>query len=490
MRIELMGKWLHRHWFEMAILLVSSGFRFLIFDKTNFSPGWDSYFYIVQIKSFIEEGSMHSSRLSLFYPFLLSLQYLVSDYELAYKLSAALLTGIFSLQIFYTARSLNPNFGMAHLAAGYTMVSPQLTYFAAQYSKNLLGAVCLLWLLRALDGNGQLKKGLIVVVNLFAHKLTAGLSFVLILLQLIAKRLHKKYLIFIGTGLAILLGLMWALPALFSLKDFHRTGMGLTTVFAWPSLTLINSFEGLINSAWLIDIIICNLLFGLALILLLGRYLSLKPWLPFLMVLSGLTFPFLEWSLVGISFRALMLFLILCPLLISLLNVKINLQSLLGFYILFLVWGTFSYTSYDYKKHDPPYVLYDLIVHKIDKLKHHEFELIIAHKALAEFITFKNGIDVLPWEPEYEVDQQKLWRICTGINQRSIEYYGKEFYQKDLFHKLTPNYNLIREDLWDKVMVNLEQEDPDYFHSLLTWKNPHRIRPDYLLNNKKSTTPN
>lgn len=428
---------------------------------------------------------MHSSRISLFYPLLLTIQWFVDHYELTYKLTAALLAGLFSFQMYRTARALNTNSNLAYLSAGYCMVSPQLTYFAAQYSKNLLGAIFFLWLIQVLASPGYVKKGALLLVNLFIHKLTAGISVLAVLLQPAAGYIRKKHIIFIGVASAAAVLVVWITPVLFDLQDLHREGMGLTTTFSWPSLTFVQTFGDLLDGPWLVDVIICNTLFIIALGILFFKYETKKNWLPVLTILTALTFPFLQWSLVGLSFRALMLFLILCPLLIVVLDLHLKRVVLSSVFTIILLCGIWSNSSYSYQKHDPPYTTYRTVARKVEALNNGNFELIIAHKALAEYITYKTAIDVLPWEPEYTVDTPKLWRICTGINRKSIQYFGRASYQEDLFIEITPNYSLIREDLWDLAMSNMAKEDPDYLEELLTWKNPHVKRPAYMMKYKK-----
>ena len=140
--------------------------------------------------------------------------------------------------------------------------------------------------------------------------------------------------------------------------------------------------------------------------------------------------------------------------------------------------------SYSPATFDPPYSIYKNISDKIISLEL-DPELIIVHKAFAEYFTFYTGIDALPWLPEYAINKVGLWRIATGLNAKSVTYFSKGKFESDLYHQLTPNYFLIREDLWQTLQINIKQEDPDLYQELRTWKNPHEIRPAYLLKNKR-----
>lgn len=484
MRIDSARDWLFNHWFEIAFFLISFGLRFSIYHRNAFAPGWDSYFYIVQIKSYLEEGAMHSSRLSLFYPLLLFGQWIIQDYELTYKVIAALLVGLFTIQVFRLTPILSSNQNASYFAAAYTIFSPQLTYFGAQYSKNLLGLILFLWLLQNVAKSKHVRTGFLLLVNLFCHKLTAGLSILFLLFRLAVKKTQPKHLILLGLASATILVISIGLPIVMDLSDFKREGMGLTTAFNWPSLTYISTFGALMDFTWIIDVVICNSLLFIAIFLLFRAPTSNKEWVPLLLLLIGLTFPFLQWSIVGFSFRALMVFLILCPLLFGIIPLKIPRKATCIFVSILTLIGLFNNQTYSNERHDPPYGNYSILADKISNLDIIDIELIIAHKALAEYVTFRIGIDVLPWEPEYEMGTKKLWRICTGINNKSIQYFGKEAYTEDLTFQLSPNYTLIREDLWNAVVLNIEKEDPDFLIELLNWKNPHVIRPSYMMKYK------
>lgn len=333
--------------------------------------------------------------------------------------------------MFRAAKSLETDTELSYVVAGYTIFSPQLTYFASQYSKNLLGAIFLLWLIQTLISNKKHpKKYLILLLNLFIHKLTAGVSLIIFFLQIVINRVNKKHLILtVITGVFFLL-IIWMIPEIFNVEDFHREGMGLTTMFSWPSYTFIQVFGNLIDIPWLVDVVICNVLFVTVIISLFWNANVREKCIPILIILAVLTFPFLQWSLTGFSFRALMVFLILCPLLISFLNISLGRLVTSILTILLIISGLLMNPSYNHKKHDPPYGIYRVIANKVNNLDEINIELIIAHRALAEYMTFKTGIDVLPWEPEYAVDRTKLWRICTGVNKRSIQYYSKDHTMK------------------------------------------------------------
>ncbi|MCR9253149.1 MAG: hypothetical protein NXI20_22240, partial [bacterium] len=59
--------------------------HWLSYTQTEYANGWDAYFYLVQINSLIETGSMHSQEWSLIYPFILVINLIVTDAIIAMK---------------------------------------------------------------------------------------------------------------------------------------------------------------------------------------------------------------------------------------------------------------------------------------------------------------------------------------------------------------------------------------------------------------------
>jgi hypothetical protein len=84
---------------------------------------------------------MHSPDNSLIYPLLRILYRLIPNYIVSYQITLALLCATFTGVSMYCARRWQaPRFGIL-LVGALTATSPHLTFFAAQYPKNLLGSI-------------------------------------------------------------------------------------------------------------------------------------------------------------------------------------------------------------------------------------------------------------------------------------------------------------------------------------------------------------
>ncbi len=109
--------------FLLAGLAIASALlRFWAFSQTPYANGWDSYFYLVQLKSLEETGRMHSPEASLIYPYLRLFYWMTGDYVLGMKVGTAILAGIFTASVgFRKLQRANCLFffGLCFLAPGH-----------------------------------------------------------------------------------------------------------------------------------------------------------------------------------------------------------------------------------------------------------------------------------------------------------------------------------------------------------------------------------
>ena len=475
--------------------ILSFALRLWAFQQASFATGWDSYFYLIQLKSLIEEGEMHSADWSLIYPLLWLMQSVISDYELTFNYCAALLAACFTLNAGLLTRKMTKNWALALLAVAFTLFSPHLTYFAAQYPKNLLGLSFFLLLIGqipSLFGNPiTIKQGLwcgsLLLLNLFGHRMTMVLGVVFLLMVLVIQKLPTKWLVMSLLGFLgiVLLGIF--LPGVLSLADVSRFEHLLSTQPQWAIYSFWETFEASrISTAWLVELgIVGALWFALFLFVLMTfRKQVQKSSFIWLLLCLLLIFPFFKWSLDGIGYRLFLAYVLLMPfgLWLMLGNWKRFNSSYVALSLFVSCLGFLSISGYQPKKHDPPYALYrQLTKRSLRALAHSEIELLIAHKSLAEYFTFYSRIDVLPWLPEYPIEKEKLWRIATVLNANEFQY----LVPTAQCHRLSSNYYLIREDQWQLFLSRLEEASgKEALTPFLTWKNPHQVRPFYLLKNK------
>ncbi len=116
-------------------------------------------------------------------------------------------------------------------------------------------------------------------------------------------------------------------------------------------------------------------------------------------------------------------------------------------------------------------------------LDEEEFDLIIAHRSLAEFITFRYRVDALPWAPEEHFQRDRVWRITAGILGDEVSYYLSPDIAETRFVRLGGDYGLLREDHWE-TFVEKVSDDPVMMEAVEVWRNPLAVRPAFLVGNR------
>ena len=490
----------------LALAALSALLRFWAFTQTPFANGWDSYFYLVQLKSLEETSRMHSPEASLIYPYLRLFYWLTGDYVLGMKVGVAALCGIWVGALYFF-----PPYHGVRWPALVALFSPQLTYFAAQYPKNLLGLL-LLWLfIWSVDQQKSRRlvwvaPAVLLVLNYFGHRMTFGLALLYLVVYLavhlrtfISADILKKAL-FAGAavlGLFLLAG--YFLPGLAHVADMGRLQGIISAMPQFAPWSFVQTFGfQRISACWLFEIGAVTALF-LWNVFVFFRQKNHAA-LPLLLLCAVLIFPFLEWSTTGIAWRFWMVFILLVPVAcLSRIRVPGGEIGVACCYLLLLGGSFFSWKSYQPALHDPDYVQFQRITERVQQYFNEASapkspgrverpddlargpELVIAHNALAEYFTFSTGTDAMPWLPEYAIDSSWLWRIAAGVRLPTLQYFsGEENAGK--IKNLGGNYYLMPEYVWQQAVVKARTEqDADFLEVVESWRNPWKMRPGWLL---------
>ncbi len=477
---------------SLALAAVSVLLHFWAFHQTPFATGWDSYFYLVQVKSLEETGTMHSPEASLIYPYLQVFYWFTGDYVLGMKIGVALLCGIFTLLVCRRGAAFP-------LLGAWSLFSPQLTYFAAQYPKNLLGLVLFVAFIRALDWAMSKSRSwlalpaFLLIANYFGHRMMFGLAVVYALLWLLFRyknqipRMAIKIGIALGGAFGLFLLAGQFFPGLAQVADLARLSGTLSWQPQFAPWSFVQSFGLERIGGWWIFEIAMVVFWWLAGIATWKSGKSVSN--PALFWLCGLLlFPFLEWSLTGLAWRMFLVFVVLLPLAFDFQNVPQKTARVL--FPTLLVCSMFSWKSYSPALQDPDYALFQKVTNRamnqlLESPAPSKPELFIAHNALAEYFTFTTGTDAMPWLPEYTIDSTKLWRIAAGVHGQTLRYFaGTENALK--IKDLGGRYFLLPEYVWQLALKNARKEDDVYFlETAESWLNPHSIRPAFLLKRKQ-----
>ncbi len=259
-----------------------------------------------------------------------------------------------------------------------------------------------------------------------------------------------------------------------------------------------------LSGPWIVEIFLAS-----ALPLITGALLLSKHRFSFLrlgreyyiLIIIGLTglFPFFRFSLTGLSYRLFYGSLLIFPL-ICIPYIRFGVQKILHFrheervlrqeamlvllFVALLAFSLYTGKSYNPELHDPPYAFYEELAAKtILSLADVDYELIIAHKALAEMITYTFEVDALPWTPEEYFPRERVWRITAGILQDEVAMYLSPELAEQYFLPLSWDYALMREDHWEVFLRSIASE-PVMLEAVRTWRNPHEQRPAYMMKGK------
>lgn len=441
--------------FLAVIAIAYSSFGLL---KTKYCLGWDSYFYIDQIKSWVETGNLHSSRINIFYPFLIGINYLVSDYILAYKIASILTFSLFNIGVYVLLSGISDR-KSSLLVTLICISNPFLIFFASQYTKNLLGITFLIFALHLLLTKRLYISILLFGLLFFTHKLAFVLGLLFLLLYLVNHQFKNIPL------WCLCLTIVLA-PSIF-IYFFYRHGMSDAVHF--PPYSFLSSHGEIMTSFWVFSLVF-YVLFFLVILLKSGVNSFISLLLP---VLCFLIIPVLKWDLQGISLRMFLVFSILVPVVFVFFSKNLRLWMLLPIFVSMF----FSVKSYNPLKQDPPYKLYDYIASKLTfSSSFQKSNLVIAHKSLAEFISFKLDKDVLPWAVEHEIIDDNTYRIV--FMPYSLKMKFNKLFKNRFLYEITSEYFLIQEKDWkDNLIEHLTEEE---YKLLVTWKNPMLIRPSHM----------
>jgi hypothetical protein len=473
------------------IFAASFSIRFVAVDQTPYANGWDGYYYINQVKALLEEGRMDVPDSSLVYPLLVIIQLVTHDYVLSFKILTCLLAATFSLVLFLLSRKWSENEKASLVLGTFSLFSPHLTYFSAQYPKNLLGVILFLALLYSLESRMKFMSFVLLVLNFFGHRVTAVLSFLVLLIHYSFGKLPRRMLVICGLLLLMMFtGVGLLVPGVLNVFDIERLQGIFSASPQFAPMSFIRTFGlELISIPWLIEIVMACALFIFSTFYMVNqirRHKIDRRLVIVLIVLLVLICPFFNWSLEGPAFRFVLMFILLCPVLGI-----FFISQLRNNYIILISCGTFcslglSNKTYNPEKHDPPYAVY----HKVNTqiLSMHDtasLELIVGHKSMAEFIVYETGIDAMSWLPEYSVDKEKLWRVAADVKDVQFRYYLSS---PDLMFvkRLTPSYCFVREDVWQKLITLVKADNNiDLINDLNTWRNPDKVRPFFMMKNKR-----
>ena len=473
--------------FVSIIAVLIFAVRLYMLLKSKHPTGLDGYFYALQAKSLIVNGSLENPDHELGYFFCGFFSWLFNDAILGCKIWAALSSALISVNIYILLKNISKDktyIPIAGLLISASCVS--LTLFNINFINNQTGLVFFLSYCTALISflkkqfitNKQKIFSLILCIILLicsalCHLVSAAYAFIFTAVLFIRKMKLKNQLILIAVSLVLGLLLFFnQLPRFASVFNFGPVlpifSKQMCMLAGYPVCIEITSY---FVTTWILAIIYC----------------CISKKFDFLVLLVPvLFFPFWKLDILDMGYRML-LNAVPCAIVLNLyfldklLNTYSNsliYKNVFGIIFIINFAALFNTPKLYNPRKDPPFDYYKTVVEQIDL---DDDSLLIAHLPINHVYTYYCNLrDGLNYEVDFYVPEGKTWRLAYGTNADYLKQFFGEFEEDelcDLIKQLSPEYTLIREDLWQRY---LKYEEDEIVDSLKNFYNPHTYRPEFI----------
>lgn len=470
-----------------VIAVVIFAVRLYMLLKSNHPTGMDGYFYALQAKSLLVNGSLENPDHELGYFFCGFFSWLFNNPILGCKVWAALSSMLISVNIFILLKKVSKDkiiIPMAGLLISASCVS--LTLFNVNFINNQTGLVFFLSYCTALysfinckAGTKKQKIGLFILslillfCSILCHLVSAAYAFIFTAVMVIKRfKLKNQIILTVIFLIAAILLFFNQLPrfnSVFALGPvlplFSKT---MTTLAGFPVCIEISS--------WFIFTWILAIVYSI----------KIKKFDFLILVIPVLFFPFWNLNILDMGYRmllngipcAIVLDLYLLDKLLSGYCENIIYKNVFGVIFVINLVALFSTPKLYNPRKDPPFDYYKSVVEQIDLS---DDSLLIAHLPINHVYTYYCNLrDGLNYEADFYVPEGKTWRLAYGTNADYLKQFFGEFEEEELdllIKQLSQEYTLIREDLWQRY---LKYEEDEIVESLMNFYNPHTLRPQFI----------
>ncbi|MCP4131249.1 MAG: hypothetical protein GY754_09735 [bacterium] len=466
----------------------TAAIRLWVLFSSPYAFGTDGYYYAVQIKTLLKNGSfiIPDSSLVLYYLAFFSL--IGKNIVAANKAAIALLIGLMTWPAYLLGKNLlNKRAGLVLTAL---LVSNSFAaHFTFNFIKNLGGIFFFLFFLNQLVTvlkQGLNKKNSVLLAGFFfltfaTHKLMAGVALLFLvfyLLYFFRRSFLERKILFLTMFIVLTLSIITLsifFPNILHLSDLSRVGnfWHLPPQLAPLSYTGITRLPGtLYPEIWLFavspflifsyrDKIENNLKIFLVSIVLL-----------FLVIIN----PFLEFRLYNFAFRLFLLIFIPASIFLALFfaSLKRAIFIIILLPLLLVYQGYTLSINMNINRHD-----YELYSDLLPLINLPENSLLVAHQGFDYFYCFNDKGKAFHFLPEDKHKNRPLYRLAHGVPPRLFkEYLGNN---ADINY-LPGFYSLMKESTWQQFVTLLP---PEKFRPYKNWRNPHEFRPRYMLRNQQ-----
>lgn len=473
--------------FMTLLIVLAMSFHGYSLLTSPYANGWDGYYYVMQIHSIWEYGTMQSPDYSLIYPWYLFWSLFTDDYIFATQLGGLALIGLFTFSVMFLSYRWSKSFQALFVSGAICCMSPALTFMGTQYPKNLLGIIILLWFVDALRNRNWVRQAILLLIVVFVHRITAGLVFLIIPFFLYSR--YKKCMLKIMIALSITLPLVMMLfPGLIHWSDLQRFSGSFSAMPSLAHTSFMSVWGWELHPSWWIEAVIH--LLGLGLII---RGFVLKklkfdfnhPMTALLICSLVLLFPFFSWFGGSMGYRFYLSGLLFTPLFFGTQLKELKQPFVIGFGVLAIALAMLSMGAYDREKFDPDWDEYHAVSKTtIKTLEKEQVDLVICHRGIAELIIIHSKTDALNWIPDYDTSGMNVWRLAGGVRRFQMKEYLNEDQMEKVF-RVGADYYLMPESIWKKLDHEIHEKGTLKLMKITrSWRNPYEVRPTFLGRNK------
>ncbi|MEI9921605.1 MAG: hypothetical protein WDO14_22870 [Bacteroidota bacterium] len=462
----------------IGFFILSTTLRFLSGDQTHHPTGWDGYYYVMQVHSWMTSGHMQSPDYSLIYPYFTIITFIVHDPIPGFKIGTALISGLLTISIFYYLIRKDVALMIVCAACSYIAFSPLVTYFILQFPKNALGFVFFILFMSSLK-RLSFWTAVFFLCTILTHRMTG--TFALITIVVYAFRSVSWKWIVAGAVVVIAIGF---LPGIIHISDLARLDGQFTATPHWAPFTFTKIFPTSLNWFFEADLVLITIMTIACTVLMFINDKSMESWTWFSLVIISL-FPFFSFAPGDLGHRFFMIAPIVIIVLISLLAKPAPVASISWTSLLILL-SFFSWKSYKPWAFDAPNKVYSTIVERLtDRYNSATYPLVIAHKGLAEMIIFKTDFDALNWLPPEDISTDSVLRITHGVTNSDFRKYLGENELSGV-KTISSGYFTLPETTWQRFVTAAKKENsPTVIRRIYGDNNPMKPRPYFIRKGKK-----
>jgi len=486
-----------RRWAWILLLLLQVGAFARFLAGFQYLPGADAYYYALQTQSLLDCGHLKVPDDDLVHYLVAIVAHSGLSIETAFKTILTAIYAVYGLGFLLLLVRLKEKIQpMAALL--WILSSGAIAFHAIEFPKLTLGLAMVpfwLWLMQSTGTRRLLLLALLLIVASFLHPLMAAWAVIFACAMIV------EY----ASAPGILLGSHKTLLAAFKGSVFFAAVLSIRLFALGPRLVslLQPAPPAILKLLWSPDIPYEMRLaisgFWVLLALWLAIYLVNKSFKKQYVILSAATLALPLWpnhepGLQDLGARLAAAFIFLALPLAAILSNELAGQKL--FVRLQLAWPqrvavllaiaevTLLPIRLD-RYHDilltDDYVQYEKVVAALSR---REIPMLIAHRGLDFFYTYRSRRDAFHFDPEANWNRSQIWRAATRITPEELAYYSPPSCPWGETAGSIPGtgYVLVREDCWEHIRAAIKADDnPDLF--IEVWEdpeNPSQPRPAFL----------